>query len=302
MESNHPAVGLPRPAGFEDRMGHQTPAAPRPMVERRRGRRRKADCRCAIARAVVVRAARRPTGQVGQVGLPLALIVQASLWGGPCLAHALTGSLPRRDTAADDVAVEDVELAARSAGDALLADGDIRSGHPSPPRWGHADTHVARSRLRAVRRAEPHARAAARVRVVQPARADLRAGHRGHSRRLRRRCELDRLPPPPHRTRAFEHCPGRRGHADRDRAQRRALRADGRALRYGQCLRPRRLLGRDAILVHGPPHGPFQRDRSGRGNGSRHGRGLHDGRSRQLAALPGRVCRADRLPPARPAT
>ena len=29
MESNHPTVGLPRPAGFEDRMGHQTPAAPR---------------------------------------------------------------------------------------------------------------------------------------------------------------------------------------------------------------------------------------------------------------------------------
>ncbi len=28
MESNHPAMGLPPPAGFEDRMGHQTPAAP----------------------------------------------------------------------------------------------------------------------------------------------------------------------------------------------------------------------------------------------------------------------------------
>jgi hypothetical protein len=28
MESNHPSVGLPRPAGFEDRMGHQTRAAP----------------------------------------------------------------------------------------------------------------------------------------------------------------------------------------------------------------------------------------------------------------------------------
>src|SRR4051794_20625260 len=28
-ESNLPTVGLPRPAGFEDRMGHQTPAAPR---------------------------------------------------------------------------------------------------------------------------------------------------------------------------------------------------------------------------------------------------------------------------------
>jgi hypothetical protein len=28
MESNHPSGGLPRPAGFEDRMGHQTPAAP----------------------------------------------------------------------------------------------------------------------------------------------------------------------------------------------------------------------------------------------------------------------------------
>ena len=32
MESNHPAVGLPRPAGFEDRMGHQAPAAPRASV------------------------------------------------------------------------------------------------------------------------------------------------------------------------------------------------------------------------------------------------------------------------------
>src|SRR3989440_6642484 len=28
-ESNLPSGGLPRPAGFEDRMGHQTPAAPR---------------------------------------------------------------------------------------------------------------------------------------------------------------------------------------------------------------------------------------------------------------------------------
>ena len=32
MESNHPSVGLPRPAGFEDRMGHQTPAAPWPIL------------------------------------------------------------------------------------------------------------------------------------------------------------------------------------------------------------------------------------------------------------------------------
>jgi hypothetical protein len=32
MESNHPTGGLPRPAGFEDRMGHQTPAAPPLMV------------------------------------------------------------------------------------------------------------------------------------------------------------------------------------------------------------------------------------------------------------------------------
>ena len=32
-ESNLPTVGLPRPAGFEDRMGHQTPAAPAPMLE-----------------------------------------------------------------------------------------------------------------------------------------------------------------------------------------------------------------------------------------------------------------------------
>ena len=32
MESNHPATGLPPPAGFEGRMGHQTPAAPRPSM------------------------------------------------------------------------------------------------------------------------------------------------------------------------------------------------------------------------------------------------------------------------------
>ena len=32
MESNHPSGGLLRPAGFEDRMGHQTPAAPRLML------------------------------------------------------------------------------------------------------------------------------------------------------------------------------------------------------------------------------------------------------------------------------
>ena len=29
MESNHPIVGLPRPAGFEDRIGHRPGAAPR---------------------------------------------------------------------------------------------------------------------------------------------------------------------------------------------------------------------------------------------------------------------------------
>ncbi len=34
MESNHPSGGLLRPAGFEDRMGHQTPAAPGPMLGR----------------------------------------------------------------------------------------------------------------------------------------------------------------------------------------------------------------------------------------------------------------------------
>jgi hypothetical protein len=33
MESNHPTGGLLRPAGFEDRMGHQTPAAPRAILE-----------------------------------------------------------------------------------------------------------------------------------------------------------------------------------------------------------------------------------------------------------------------------
>src|SRR3954451_8928457 len=31
-ESNLPTVGLPRPAGFEDRMGHQTPAAPQVIL------------------------------------------------------------------------------------------------------------------------------------------------------------------------------------------------------------------------------------------------------------------------------
>jgi hypothetical protein len=41
MESNHPTVGLPRPAGFEDQMGHQTPAAPLAIVDRMHpGRRR----------------------------------------------------------------------------------------------------------------------------------------------------------------------------------------------------------------------------------------------------------------------
>ena len=33
MESNHPTAGSPRPAGFEDRMGHQTLAAPRRRLE-----------------------------------------------------------------------------------------------------------------------------------------------------------------------------------------------------------------------------------------------------------------------------
>jgi hypothetical protein len=36
MESNHPSVGLPRPAGFEGRMGHQTRAAPRKSKARER--------------------------------------------------------------------------------------------------------------------------------------------------------------------------------------------------------------------------------------------------------------------------
>src|SRR4051794_21718030 len=34
-ESNLPSAGLRRPAGFEDRMGHQAPAAPRAKVARR---------------------------------------------------------------------------------------------------------------------------------------------------------------------------------------------------------------------------------------------------------------------------
>src|SRR4051794_29947251 len=38
MESNHPTGGLLRPAGFEDRMGHQTPAAPPAILDRRSGR------------------------------------------------------------------------------------------------------------------------------------------------------------------------------------------------------------------------------------------------------------------------
>ena len=63
---------------------------------------------------------------------------------------------------------------------------------------------VARSRIRAVHRVESHARAAARVRVVQPARTDLRAGYGGHYRRLRRRRELDRLSPPRVSARALE--------------------------------------------------------------------------------------------------
>jgi hypothetical protein len=35
MESNHPTGGLLRPAGFEDRMGHQTPAAPSETLRQR---------------------------------------------------------------------------------------------------------------------------------------------------------------------------------------------------------------------------------------------------------------------------
>jgi len=34
MESNHPSGGLLRPAGFEDRIGHQTAAAPRASLGR----------------------------------------------------------------------------------------------------------------------------------------------------------------------------------------------------------------------------------------------------------------------------
>ena len=34
-ESNLPSVGLPRPAGFEDQMGHQTPAAPFAILDTR---------------------------------------------------------------------------------------------------------------------------------------------------------------------------------------------------------------------------------------------------------------------------
>src|SRR3954451_15660267 len=40
MESNHPTGGLLRPAGFEDRMGHQTPAAPPGTLAAVAGRRR----------------------------------------------------------------------------------------------------------------------------------------------------------------------------------------------------------------------------------------------------------------------
>src|SRR5687767_11130422 len=95
-----------------------------------------------------------------------------------------------------DITGENLALVARGLGDALLADCNIRPGHPSPSPGRDANTHVARSRLCGVRHPEPYAWAAAGVRVVHPARTDLRAGHGGHSRRLRRRCELDRPPPP----------------------------------------------------------------------------------------------------------
>lgn len=61
MESNHPSGGLPRPAGFEDRMGHQTPAAP-PLMLRPAGTR---------AAGVACAAMRRPLG--------LALVVVLAL-------------------------------------------------------------------------------------------------------------------------------------------------------------------------------------------------------------------------------
>src|SRR5436190_14795599 len=98
---------------------------------------------------------------------------------GPCLSA--TGSSALRWALlgwilGGDVVAHTVPDAARSARVTLPADRGTRPGNSCSSEGRNADTRVARSRLCAVRSAEPHAWVAARLSLVQPACAGLRAG------------------------------------------------------------------------------------------------------------------------------
>src|SRR3954463_3408128 len=70
MESNHPTVGLPRPAGFEDRMGHRPRAAPRAHLASNGERGVAATrARTAAAQAAATAASAR-TGAASRAGCP----------------------------------------------------------------------------------------------------------------------------------------------------------------------------------------------------------------------------------------
>ena len=73
--------------------------------------------------------------------------------------------------------------------------GQVRRVVPGYPRPAGATpiARLARAGLPAVRLSEPHARPAARVRLLQPAGGALRAAHDRHARRERPGCGLDRL-------------------------------------------------------------------------------------------------------------
>ena len=141
------------------------------------------------------------------------------------------------------------------------ADGGVRPGDPSTPQERSTDT-----RWRWFRRATSAPRRTARTAhhlafaLVQPARAGLRAGDRGHSRRLRRR----RAPAYLGLTYRPElgSCRSVRRHKDRHRAQRRALRADRRECGAANACGPAdyssemRLSFRSASADHGNATAP----------------------------------------------
>ena len=107
----------------------------------------------------------RPGAQPGRPQPPIEIAHRADLVGGP--PPSIVAATRRECEGSDDDApVHAIRDAAWGTRNALRADRGTRPGDPSPSLGRRADAHITRSRLRVVRRAEPHARAAAGVPFV----------------------------------------------------------------------------------------------------------------------------------------